>query len=85
MFRLQNYIYNINTARRRGQQAQFLLPLVFFFLFFLFCGFAETEVTGLNLLGFCGALLRPGREGEKGGPHNSPASHDQNQPLVDSL
>lgn len=33
------------------------------FLFFLFCGFAETEVTGLNLLGFCGALLRPEREG----------------------
>lgn len=63
MFRLQNYIYNINTARRRGQQAQFLLPLVFFFLFLFFCGFAETEVTGLNLLGFCGALLRPEREG----------------------
>lgn len=66
MFRLQNYIYNINTARRRrGQQAQFLLPLVFFFLFF--CGFAETEVTGLNLLGFCGALLRPEREGGREG------------------
>lgn len=35
----------------------------FLFSFFFFCGFAETEVTGLNLLGFCGALLRPEREG----------------------